>query len=104
MEHEDSMKEEQVRNEDMAERQRMETPDVPRTPAKDELRGRHGVDVSNFWAEMEQEDAGIEHSVDTDNLNEYGRLTKQQNSEVEKSVEEVQMQKMSVDQGFFTNK
>ena len=75
------LKEDQVRSEDRAERMRAERPDAPHMASKDELKGRHGVDMSKFWGSLEKEDAGIEESVDLsqikleDGLNEFPRLS-----------------------------
>lgn len=97
MEQEDNAKEEQVRREDAAERERAETPESPHTPNKGELHGRHGADMSTFWSKLEKEDYGIEHSVDTEDLNEYERLTKEQNTQVEKAAEQVKDNRLSTE-------
>jgi hypothetical protein len=90
MEQDDSVKEDLVRREDEAERERAETPEQPHKPRKNELQGRHGVDMSGFWGRLEKEDYGIEHSVDTEDLGEYERLTQAQNSQVESAAKQVE--------------
>jgi hypothetical protein len=97
MEQEDNAKEEQVRREDAAERERAETPESPHTPNKGELHGRHGADMSTFWSKLEKEDYGIEHSVDTEDLNEYIRLTKEQDTQVATAAEQVKDNRLSTD-------
>lgn len=95
MEQEDNVKEDQVRREDMSERARAETAEVPHKPTKDELAGKKGVDMSNFWGKLEKEDYSIEHSVDTEDLGEYERLTSNQNEETARAVEQVENNKLA---------
>jgi hypothetical protein len=94
LEKDDNVQEEQVRREDEAERERAELVEAPAKETKSQLQGRHGADMSSFWRTLEKEDYGIEHSVDSENLGEYERLTQAQNSQVSKAAEQMKNNKL----------
>jgi hypothetical protein len=98
MESEDIKEENAVRRDDVAERESAETPEIPQTPSKDALKGRHGSEMSSFWSQLESEDSDIEHSVDNENLAEYARLTSVQEERVTSAAKALQDNKLNTDQ------
>jgi len=83
MEEEDKVEEEAVKGEDASERIRAMTPEAAHTLTKEELKERHGTDMSSFWGQLESQDGDIEMSVSNENLGEYQRLTKLQDEAVD---------------------
>jgi len=97
MEKEDSVQEESVHREDVAERQRAQTPEMPHKPTKSELQGRHGAEMSGFWSNLEREDYNIEQTVQSDDLVKYAQLTQAQDTKVSKASDELETSKLNMD-------
>jgi len=88
MEEADKTQEDEVRQEDEAERQRA-VKVAPWKATKAELRGRHGPDMSAFWGTLETQDADIVKSVGAESGSEYDRLTKEQDDLVKKAAKQI---------------
>jgi len=96
MEKEDSRREESVRSEDVSERRRAETAEMPHEPTKSELRGRHGAELSSFWGKLEKEDYNIEQTVHSDDLIKYAELTQAQDVRVSEASDQVDSSKLNM--------
>jgi len=94
MEDEDKTAVEEVKSEDEAERQRARMRDAPHTATKEELKGRHGHDMSSFWGSLESLDGDLKKSIETENIGEYQRLTSVQDWLVSKASKQLSDNKL----------
>lgn len=96
MEQADDVKEQTVHDEDAAERARAETRELPHTPTKTELKGRHGHEMSSFWKQLEKEDYNIEQTVSSDDLVKYAELTQAQDTRVSEASDALSDSKLNM--------
>jgi hypothetical protein len=89
MEKDDTVTEETIRGEDVAERQRAQAVEAPHRPTRFELDGRHGTEMHGFWRDLEKEDYGIEKTVRSDDLIKYAKLTQEQDDQVAKATSQL---------------
>lgn len=97
MEKEDTVTEETIRGEDVAERQRAQAVEAPHRPTRFELDGRHGTEMHGFWRDLEKEDYGIEKTVRSDDLIKYAKLTQEQDDQMAKATSQLDNSNLRMD-------